>query len=63
MWFIISLVVIVILIAAWTLLRVASDADDGLDEYGATLKKLASNKHKLEEENLTRFNNETRDCS
>lgn len=33
MWILISLAIIIVSVATWTLLRVASDADDELDDY------------------------------
>lgn len=67
MWILISLAIIIVSVAAWAILRVASDADDELDDYGEALKKLASSKHKAEvqkeTENLINFNNETRNYS
>ncbi len=33
MWILISLAIIIVSVATWALLRVASDADDELDDY------------------------------
>ena len=33
MWILISLAIIIVSVATWTLLRVASDADDEFDDY------------------------------
>lgn len=33
MWILISLAIIIVSVATWTLLRVASDADDEPDDY------------------------------
>lgn len=33
MWILISLAIIIISVVTWTILRVASDADDELDDY------------------------------
>ena len=67
MWILISLAIIIISIAIWAILRVASDADDELDDYGEALKRFASSEYKVkvqkETENLINFNNETRNYS
>ena len=67
MWILISLAIIIVSVVTWTILQVASDADDELDDYGETLKRLASSEHKAkvqkETENLINFNNETRNYS
>lgn len=34
MWILISLAIIIISVVTWTILRVASDVDDELDDYG-----------------------------
>ena len=39
MWILISLVIIIVSVVTWAILRVASDADDELDDYGKILQK------------------------
>ena len=46
MWILISVVIIVTCISVWTLIKVASDADDNIDTYDETLKKLNSPEYK-----------------
>lgn len=41
MLILISLAIIIVSVAAWAILRVASDADDELDDYGEALKKVS----------------------